>query len=156
MCGKIVEPSQIEYPYFDEWVYTDSGRGLSTKWGLCNYFWSRDMPYILKCKKCINDWVDSITIDRAEKGTLIYLSNDSYFYGPGAYVSIKILKNFNKDWPSVEEEYRQGITIKGLTKTITGHKYYKMTYNNNGDFWGLNDRVSNVRVYFDHRDPTKR
>ena len=155
-----MEPSSIRYPYYDEWKYSGSGSGdKSTQWGLCSYKVKWDRPNILECEKCKNDWADSIIIDRAEKGTRIFLSEHSDFYAYSAYTYIDILKNFDKYSSSVEEKYRQGIWIRSLSPesgSNTDNKYFKLTYVKKGNgFWPLDQEVSNVRVYFDHRDPTK-
>ena len=154
-CQITVEPSDIKYPYYDEWKYSGSGSGdYSTQWGLCSYYMHRKRPNILECEKCHNDWVNNIIIDRAEKGTTIYFSEDSNFHSPGSYTVINILKNFDKDSSSVEDKYRQGIQIGALNWSTTDNKYFTMTYVCKSPCGvALTMGVSNVRVYFNHRKP---
>lgn len=152
-CGIDVEPSKIAWPYSDEWKFAGKGKGAkSYYWRICTYAYTYPYNGISDCHKCWNDDVEGILIKRAEKGTEIYLGNNSRFTGQGDYVMIKMLRNFNVDALDLGDENKEGILIRGLESSKTDNKYYKMRYKKHDG--KLDGEVSNLRVYFQHRDPT--
>ena len=152
-CHVRAKPSQIRLNddgrYWDEWKFAGRGRyEKTTKWEICQLY-----RYVSRfaCKKCKNDEYENIALYKAEKGTHIYLSDNSDFFGNGAYTKIEILKNINRPFPSRENFYEDNpIRIYGLEQDKTT-EYYKMTNSYTGSRGPLNREVSNVRVYFNHR-----